>query len=120
MASAKSVVACGMFHSSAKRCCALFASRIGDVDAVCAALVVERHRVEHSDESRTEHRDFMAFHFLIIPCGETTFNYTLRRNDGRSVNSVFNYTLRRNYDRYVNSVRFSNPPAPLLQATIWI
>ena len=68
------------------------------------ALVVERHRVEHSDESRTEHRDFMAFHFLIIPCGETTFNYTLRRNDGR----------------YVNSVRFSSPPAPLLQATIWI
>ena len=32
-------------------------------------------------------------------------------------NPYFNYTLRRNGGRYVNDVRFSNPPAPLLQAS---
>ena len=63
MASAKSVVAWGDVPLFGERCCALFASRIGDVDAVCAALVMERHRVEHSDESSAEHRDFMASEF---------------------------------------------------------
>ena len=45
------------------------------MDTVCPALVVERHRIEHSDEPRAEHRDFMtSFHF---------FNCTLRSNSVR-------------------------------------
>ena len=59
------------------------------------------------------------------------FNYTLRRNNARSIYQmrsldppapvlqVFNYTLRRNNARSIYQVRFLDPPAPVLQATVW-
>ena len=58
---------------------------------------------------------------MSIPCvSQVRLRRCCRLQFGLMFYSYFNYTLRRNDDRYVNSVRFSNPPAPLLQATIWV